>query len=104
MSFVWVLCACLNGAPADLRRDKGALVAPVAGEEEQAEAPVAGMHDPVAVLVFGQGHAQEIVAVGVDVAADLGGVGRVGDVHEPEPAGGGLRVEVSISVSGNAQR
>jgi hypothetical protein len=31
-------------------------------------------------------------------------VGRVGDVHEPAPAGGGLRVEVSISVSGNAQR
>ena len=47
MSFVWVFCACLNGASADLRRDKGALVAPVAGEEEQAEAPVAGMQDPV---------------------------------------------------------
>jgi hypothetical protein len=32
-SFVWVFCAPLNGAPANLRRDKGALVAPVSGDE-----------------------------------------------------------------------
>lgn len=55
-------------------------------EDEQSEVPVAGQDDPVAVLVLGQGPAPEVVAVGVDVVADLGGVGRVGDVDDPEPA------------------
>src|SRR5262245_10935770 len=55
-------------------------------EDEQPEVPVAGQDDPVAVLVLGQGDAPEVVAVGIDVVTDLGRVGRIGDVDDPEPA------------------
>src|SRR5918995_2801346 len=55
-------------------------------EDEQAEVPVAGQDDAVTVLVLGQGHAPEVVAVGVDVVAHLGGVGGVRDVDNPEAA------------------
>ena len=55
-------------------------------EDEQAEVPVTFQHDPVPVLILRQGHAPEIVPLRVDVAADLGGSGRVGDVHHPEAA------------------